>query len=65
MVVSSLFVVEDDKKFIDRGGTIRFTTYIIYPRVEAIQQYLDIGMEVNILTNTWSYRSVFGIEKLV
>jgi sugar-specific transcriptional regulator TrmB len=46
-VVSSLYVVEDDKKFLDRGGTIRFITDITYPYVEIIQQHLDIGMEVH------------------
>jgi len=45
-VVSSFYVVEDDKKFIDRGGTIRFITDITYPYVESIQQHLDMGMEV-------------------
>jgi len=29
-VVSSFYVVEDDKKFVDRGGTIRFITDITY-----------------------------------
>jgi len=45
-VFSSLYVVEDDKKFIDRGGTIRFITDITYPYIETIQQHLDIGMKV-------------------
>ena len=44
-VVSSFYVVEDDKKFIDRGGTIRFITDITYPYIELIQQHLDTGME--------------------
>ncbi len=46
-VVSSFYVVENDKKFIDRGDTIRFITGITYPYVEAIQQHLDMGMEVS------------------
>ena len=45
-VFSSLFFVEDDKKFIDRGGRIRFITDITYPYVELIQEHLDTGMEV-------------------
>ena len=45
-VLSSLYVLEDDKKFIDRGGKIRFITDITYPYVEVIQQHLDIEMEV-------------------
>jgi sugar-specific transcriptional regulator TrmB len=46
-VFSSLYNLEDDKKFIDRGGTIRFITDITYPYVELIQQHLDMGMEVH------------------
>ena len=45
-VFSSLFFVEDDKKFIDRGGRIRFITDVTYPYVELIQEHLDVGMEV-------------------
>jgi sugar-specific transcriptional regulator TrmB len=45
-VFSSLFVIEDDKKFIDRGGRIRFITDITYPYVETIREHLDVGMEV-------------------
>jgi hypothetical protein len=45
-VISSLYVLEDDKKFIDRGGKIRFITDITYPYVESVQQHLDMGMEV-------------------
>ena len=45
-VLSSLYVLEDDKKFINRGGTIRFITDITYPYVELIQQHLDMEMEV-------------------
>ena len=45
-IFSSLYILEDDKKFIDRGGKIRFITGITYPYVGAIQQHLDMGMEV-------------------
>jgi len=43
---SSSYVLEDDKKFIDRGGKIRFITDITYPYVELIQRHLDMKMEV-------------------
>ena len=46
-VFSSLYVLEDDKKFIDRGGKIRFITDITYPYVELVQQHLDIDIEVH------------------
>ncbi|MGZ4864888.1 MAG: TrmB family transcriptional regulator [Halobacteriota archaeon] len=45
-VLSSLFVIEDDKEFIGRGGRIRFITDITYPFVETIQEHLDVGMEI-------------------
>jgi len=45
-VLSSLFVIEDDKKFIGRGGRIRFITDITYPYIESIREHLDVGMEV-------------------
>ncbi len=45
-VFSSLYFVEDDKKFLDRGGEIRFITDITHPYVELIQQHVDMGMEV-------------------
>jgi len=45
-VFSSLFFVEDDKKFIDGGGRIRFITDITYPYIELIQEHLNAGMEV-------------------
>jgi sugar-specific transcriptional regulator TrmB len=45
-VFSSLFFVEDDKKFIDRGGRIRFITDVTYPFIELILEHLDAGMEV-------------------
>ena len=40
-VFSSLFFVEDDKKFIDRGGRIRFITDITYPYIELIQEHSE------------------------
>ncbi|MGZ4924341.1 MAG: TrmB family transcriptional regulator [Halobacteriota archaeon] len=46
MVFSSLFAMEDYKKFIGRGGRIRFIADITYPYVEIIQQHLDAGMDV-------------------
>ncbi|MGZ7171521.1 MAG: TrmB family transcriptional regulator [Halobacteriota archaeon] len=46
-VFSVLFVMEDDKKFLDRGGRIRFITDITYPMIEIIRQHLDAGMEVH------------------
>jgi sugar-specific transcriptional regulator TrmB len=45
-VISSLYALEDDKKFIDRGGKIRWITDITYPYVDSIQQHIDIGIEV-------------------
>jgi sugar-specific transcriptional regulator TrmB len=45
-VFSSLFAIEDDKKFIDRGGRIRFITDITYPYIESIQEHIQAGMEV-------------------
>jgi sugar-specific transcriptional regulator TrmB len=45
-VFSSLFFVEEDKKFINRGGRIRFITDITYPMIEIIREHLDAGMEV-------------------
>jgi len=40
-VLSSLFVIEDDKKFIGRGGRIRFITDITYPYIESIREHLQ------------------------
>ena len=45
-VFSSLYNLEEDKEFLDRGGTIRFITDITYPYIELIQQHLDMEMEV-------------------
>ena len=65
-VFSSLFFVEDDKKFIDRGGRIRFITDITHSYVELIQEHLDAGMEVRHFDkSTRGYCSVFLMEKLV
>jgi len=44
-VFSSLYVLEGDREFIDRGGRIRFITDITYPYVGLIQQHLDIRIE--------------------
>ncbi|MGZ4948006.1 MAG: hypothetical protein ACXV5D_03030, partial [Halobacteriota archaeon] len=45
-VFSSLFVIEGDQEFLDRGGRIRFITDITYPYIELIRQHLDAGMDV-------------------
>ncbi|MGZ4919265.1 MAG: TrmB family transcriptional regulator [Halobacteriota archaeon] len=45
-VFSSLFVIEGDQEFLDRGGRIQFITDITYPYIELIRQHLDAGMEV-------------------
>ena len=50
-VLSSLFVIEDDKQFIGRGGRIRFITDITYPYVETIREHLNAGMEVRHFDN--------------
>ena len=46
LVISSLYTLEDSKKFTDRGGKIRLITDITYPYIEATQQHLDIGVDV-------------------
>jgi len=51
MVLSSLFVIEDDKQFMDRGGKIRFITDITYPYVESIREHIHAGMEVRHFDN--------------
>ncbi len=45
-VFSVVFVMEDDKEFIGRGGKIRIITDITYPYVEIIREHLNAGMEV-------------------
>ncbi len=45
-VVSSLYTIEDMKKFIARGGKIKSITDISYEYVDSIQQHLDIGIDV-------------------
>lgn len=45
-VFSSLFVIEEDKEFIGRGGRIRIITDITYPYIESIREHLEAGMEV-------------------
>jgi len=39
-------VAEEDIKFIDRGGRIRFIADITYPYVEAFQQHLNAGIDI-------------------
>ena len=46
-VFSSLYVIEEDKKFIDRGGKIRFITDITHQYIELVQQHLDIEIEAH------------------
>ena len=45
-VFSSLYLMENNKQFIDRGGTIRFITDITRPYIKVVQQHLDVGAEV-------------------
>ena len=45
-VVSSLYTLEDGKKFIDRGGKIRVIIDISYPYVKVAQQHLDLGYDM-------------------
>jgi sugar-specific transcriptional regulator TrmB len=54
-VISSLYTIEDTKKFTDRGGKIRAITDITYPYIESVQQHLDIGVDVRHLTE---YRGI-------
>jgi sugar-specific transcriptional regulator TrmB len=54
-VISSLYIIEDKKKFIDRGGEIKVITDFSYELIEAIQQHLDIGESVRQLTG---YRGI-------
>ena len=42
----SYMVAEEDIKFIDRGGKIRFIADITYPHVEAFQQHLNAGIDI-------------------
>jgi sugar-specific transcriptional regulator TrmB len=44
--IDSLYAIEEAKKLIDRGGTIKVITDITYPYVESVQQHLDIGEAV-------------------
>jgi hypothetical protein len=55
LVISSLYTIEDTKKFIDRGGKIRVITDFTYPYIESAQQHLGIGIDVRHLTE---YRGI-------
>jgi sugar-specific transcriptional regulator TrmB len=44
-VFSSLYVLEEDKKLINRGGKVRLITDITYPYIDTIQQHLDVGVD--------------------
>jgi sugar-specific transcriptional regulator TrmB len=50
LVIASLYIIEDDKTFIDRGGKIKVITDFSYEHIEAVQQHLDIGADVRQLT---------------
>ncbi|MGZ4920080.1 MAG: TrmB family transcriptional regulator [Halobacteriota archaeon] len=50
-VFSTLFVIEGDREFLDRGGRIRFITDVTYPMVEMIREHLDAGMEARHFDN--------------
>jgi hypothetical protein len=45
-VISSLYTIEDMKKFIDRGGKMKTITDISYEYVDSIQQHLDISNDI-------------------
>jgi sugar-specific transcriptional regulator TrmB len=55
LVIASLYIIEDEKKFIDRGGKIKVITDFSYPYIETVQQLLDIGNDVRQLTG---YRGI-------
>jgi len=55
LVISSLYTIEDTKKFTDRGGKIRVITDFSYEYIESVQQQLDIGADVRHLTE---YRGI-------
>jgi sugar-specific transcriptional regulator TrmB len=46
LVISSLYTIEDSKKFIDRGGKIKVITDFSHPYIESVQQQLGIGVDV-------------------
>jgi sugar-specific transcriptional regulator TrmB len=50
LVIASLYIIEDEKRFIDRGGKIKVITDFSYPYIETVQQLLDIGNDVRQLT---------------
>ena len=55
LVIASLYIIEDEKKFMDRGGKIKVITDFSYPHIEIVQQLLDIGNDVRQLTG---YRGI-------
>jgi sugar-specific transcriptional regulator TrmB len=54
-VVSSLYTIEDGKKFLDRGGEIKVITDFSYEYIQSIQQHLDAGYDIRQLTG---YRGI-------
>jgi sugar-specific transcriptional regulator TrmB len=47
LIIGSMYVVEEDKKLIDRGANIRVIADITYPYIESAQQHLDIGVDMH------------------
>jgi sugar-specific transcriptional regulator TrmB len=47
LIIASMYVVEEDKKLIDRGANIRVIADITYPYIESAQQHLDIGVDMH------------------
>jgi sugar-specific transcriptional regulator TrmB len=48
--IASSYIIEDEKKFIDRGGKIKVITDFSYPYIETVQQLLDVGNDIRQLT---------------
>ncbi len=46
LVVGSLYVIEEDKKLLDRGAKIRIIADISNQFIESAQQHLDIGIDM-------------------
>lgn len=40
--VSSLYMIEEHKKFIDRGGKIKVITDLTYEYLEPVRKFLDV-----------------------
>ena len=55
VVISSLYTIEDSKKFIDRGGKIKTIIDFSYEYIDSVQQHLDTGVDIRQLTG---YRGV-------